>query len=87
MIRGHAEGWLAVLFTGADLKDEALGYIKEGWVTIEIEIELFDEREFNKKITDVPKSPAQAPCTWDEPDCDKQIREGTLPTSRLPAQM
>ena len=69
---------LTVPFTAADLEDESLGFVKEGWMTIEIKTTLFDEQEFNKEIAYVPKSLDQAPCTWKESDFDKWIREGML---------
>ena len=67
-----------------DLENETSGYIEEGWMTIEIEIKLFDEREFDKETAYIPKPLDLVPCTWSEPDCDKRIREGILVTRVIP---
>ena len=75
VIRGYDRRWVAVKFSRAELDNIALGFVKEGWATIEIKITLFEEREFDKKIAYVPKPLNQVPSTWGEPDGDKRIRE------------
>ena len=56
------------LSTSSQLQDESLGFVKDGWTTFEIEIKLFDEKEFDEKIKRIARPLNRLPDRWEEPD-------------------
>ena len=48
VIRRNDELGIVELSTLGQLEDEALGFVRDGWTMFEIEIKLFDEREFDE---------------------------------------
>ena len=67
MRRDHAKG-IANLFTASQLKDESLGFVKDGWTTFEIKIRLFDEKDFDEEIRRIARPLGQVSQQWEEPD-------------------
>ena len=54
--------------TPSQLKDEALGFVKDGWTLFEIKIKLFDEAEFDEKIRRISGLRHRLPRQWKEAD-------------------
>ena len=68
VIRFDHEKWIVNLSTSDQLKDEALGFVKDGWTTFEIKIKLFDEKEFDEEIKRIARPLGQVSRGWEEPD-------------------
>ena len=60
--------WIVELSTPSQLEDEDLGFVKDGWTMVEIQIRLFDEREFDEEIRRISRPLDRVPRGWKEPD-------------------
>ena len=54
--------------------DEALGFIKNGWIVFDIKITVFaEEHKFNKEISHAPRPPAAVCFPWRNPDPNEMM--------------
>ena len=67
VLRRHHEYWI-VNFAPSQLENEALGFVKDGWIAFEIKIKLFHEKEFDEEIKRVSGPPDRVSHQWTEPD-------------------
>ena len=50
------------------LEDETLGFVRDGWTMFEIQMKLFDEREFDEEMRRISRPLDGASYRWEEPD-------------------
>ena len=87
VIRRDHEMWIVDLST-SQLKDESLGFVKDGWTTFEIKIRLFDEKDFDEEIRCISRPLGQVSQQWEEPDPHELMHvEGLSFERRLSASM
>ena len=54
--------------------DEALGFVKDGWIVFDIKITVFvEEQKFNEEIAHAPRPPDAVCYPWRNPDPNEMM--------------